>query len=302
MSSKQPQNKIPLKVKKQLGLIKVTHNQYSEIMIANQLLIDFISICEKMFSQTAFFMCPLCSYENNEDCDHTLDVKIRLTGEQLEIKITKEQDEIKAFELIFDQQKSHGYNIIGPLVSQFMKKVHESVHPNDSCQCQFSSEYDIFNTLIQPSFTDIYEQWKMSNPQPQREFQYQLCTDLVASEWHTCHTQFSHGQVMCPLPSTKVTSVEFDISRYGQHTHTLKFETPISILSAVEKVEKYLSLPLTEDYYNLVKDDLFMSELTWENVHEDNTYEIRGDVLTDATFLEGVKVDKEGRLTFSIGS
>jgi len=81
------------------------------------------------------------------------------------------------------------------------------------------------------------------------------------------------------------THIKFDISRYGKHTHTLVFDKAMTINQAIKKAEEYLSEPLTEEYYNNIKDDLFNCE-GWE---EDKKYfKCRGNCLTDAKFLENV--------------
>lgn len=95
-----------------------------------------------------------------------------------------------------------------------------------------------------------------------------------------------------------INSVTFDISRYGQYFHTLEFSSPVSEKIAIEKVEEYLSAPLTEDYYNNIADDLFHG-LPWEEAKEEFT--CRGECLTDCKFLERTYIDN-GNLTFSMGS
>jgi len=99
----------------------------------------------------------------------------------------------------------------------------------------------------------------------------------------------------------KVLSVKFDISRYGKYKHTLVFPTQISVEDAIEKAEEYLSEPITEEYYNTVRDDLFCHEFTWEDVKNKNY--CRGDLLSDAIFLESVNVSRRsGCVTLRCGS
>ena len=95
-----------------------------------------------------------------------------------------------------------------------------------------------------------------------------------------------------------VGSVTFDVSRYGQHSHTIKFSDPVSEKEAIEKVEKYLSKPLTEDYYSDIVDDLF-HEYPWDDAKE--VFKCRGDCLTDCKFLELTYL-KNSNLTFFVGS
>ena len=95
-----------------------------------------------------------------------------------------------------------------------------------------------------------------------------------------------------------INQVTFKISRFGKYTHTLKFNKYVSEKKAIEKVEEYLSEPLTKEYYNRIVKDLF-HESPWNKAKED--FMCRGDCLTDSKFLELVTV-KNGELTFFIGS
>ena len=68
--------------------------------------------------------------------------------------------------------------------------------------------------------------------------------------------------------------------------------------TAIKAVESWMSQPIQEDFWNEVKDDLFHSgDFTFET----KFHKIRGDCLTDAKFIEGVKVE-DGVLTLTIGS
>lgn len=96
-----------------------------------------------------------------------------------------------------------------------------------------------------------------------------------------------------------ISSVKFNISRYGKYNHTIKFEKLVCEEYAIGQVEEYLSKPLTEKYYNKIVGDLF-HESPWETAKE--WFACRGDCLTDAKFLEEAKVSTSGRLTFFIGS
>lgn len=95
-----------------------------------------------------------------------------------------------------------------------------------------------------------------------------------------------------------ITSVEFDISRYGKYTHTLNFDKAISEKEVITKVEEYLSEPLTEEYYSQIVDDLFHGS-SYEEIKED--FLCRGHCLTDCKFLESTCVTN-GKLEFFIGS
>ncbi len=96
-----------------------------------------------------------------------------------------------------------------------------------------------------------------------------------------------------------VNSVKFNISRYGKFKETLTFNPAVSEKEAIEAVETYLSQPLTEEYFDRIKSDMFHDYLSWEKAQED--YYCRGDCLTDSKFLERVYL-KDGEMTFFIGS
>lgn len=96
-----------------------------------------------------------------------------------------------------------------------------------------------------------------------------------------------------------VESVEFDISRHGNFTKTLKFDVPVSEKTAIELINKYLSRPLTEKYFNKIKEDTLYDDCSWDEVKEH--YKCRGDCLSDARFLEGIHI-KNGVMSFFIGS
>ena len=93
----------------------------------------------------------------------------------------------------------------------------------------------------------------------------------------------------------------FDISRYGKYSHAINFNVPVSEKEAIKKIEKYLSEPITEYYFNKVKDDLFENDLEYNELSEKG-YKCRGDLLTDASFLEEIKVVKEGVVIVKGGS
>jgi hypothetical protein len=95
-----------------------------------------------------------------------------------------------------------------------------------------------------------------------------------------------------------INSVTFDISRYGKYTHTLEFVNRISEREAIERVEEYLSVPLTEKYYTKIADNLF-HEYPWKKAKK--IFKCRGDCLTDCKFLEETKI-VNGNMTFFIGS
>ena len=80
---------------------------------------------------------------------------------------------------------------------------------------------------------------------------------------------------------------------------TLKNGSTGSEAEAIIIVQRFLSKPLTQEYFELTMD--MPSAYTWQQalVHG---FEIRGDMLGSATFLESTHVDARGCLTLSCGS
>jgi hypothetical protein len=97
-----------------------------------------------------------------------------------------------------------------------------------------------------------------------------------------------------PIPDKQLSSIIFDISRYGKHTHRIDFGKPVSYTEAVEEVERFLSVPLDDEYYNLVKDDVF------HNIRPH--FDTRGDCLTDLRFLEKLREIEPGVVRIECGS
>lgn len=96
-----------------------------------------------------------------------------------------------------------------------------------------------------------------------------------------------------------IKSVSFDISRYGQFEETLTFHELVTEAVAIREAEKYLSKPITEKYYNNIREDL-LDNLAWAEVKK--LYHCRGDCLGDNKFLETVEVTTTGDLLLRCGS
>ena len=97
-----------------------------------------------------------------------------------------------------------------------------------------------------------------------------------------------------------ILSITFDISRYGEHKKTLTFDDFVTEKEAIETVEGFLSQPITKEYFNEVRDDLFDPDLKWPGVLDH--YDTRGSLLTDCRFLESIDVDDEGNASIWCGS
>ena len=94
-----------------------------------------------------------------------------------------------------------------------------------------------------------------------------------------------------------VKSIVFDISRYGKHTHRIDFDEPVYLNEAICKVESFLSLPLDDEYYEKVKDDLFCKRSDLRGY-----LEVRGDCLGDCKYLEEVKEIEPNVVMIECGS
>ena len=98
--------------------------------------------------------------------------------------------------------------------------------------------------------------------------------------------------------NANVKSVTFDISRYGKYSVTIMFEEEVTERTAIENVKTYLSVVLTEDYYNKIVDDLFLNS-PWETISD--CLMCRGSCLTDCKFLESAEV-QDGNMRIMWGS
>lgn len=109
--------------------------------------------------------------------------------------------------------------------------------------------------------------------------------------------KFTYKKEKLENTQKNVKSVTFGVSRYGKYICTLSFDDFLTEAEAVKKVEEYLSNPLTESYYNDVKDDLFFD--SYDNYKSgDACY---GTLLGDARFLEGLR-RKDDKIFIVTGS
>jgi hypothetical protein len=75
--------------------------------------------------------------------------------------------------------------------------------------------------------------------------------------------------------------ITFDISRWGKYKETLNFEEPVTEQTAVLEVEKWLTNKATEEYFDKIKDNCYLKELS-----EYGPEPTRGRLLGDRRFLE----------------
>lgn len=90
-----------------------------------------------------------------------------------------------------------------------------------------------------------------------------------------------------------VTSVTFDISRYGLHKQKITFKTPVLESEAVKVAEAFLSVPMDREYYDSIKNDVF----GW-STSKFTDFQMRGEALGDCRFLEAINTienDKNNR-------
>jgi len=88
-----------------------------------------------------------------------------------------------------------------------------------------------------------------------------------------------------------VNSVTFDISRYGEYTKTIVFDELQTQEYALKQVEKYLSEPVTEDYFKMYN----------EGDYDREDVAMKGDLLGACIYLELLK-QKGNHLTIICGS
>ncbi len=85
-----------------------------------------------------------------------------------------------------------------------------------------------------------------------------------------------------PSEYENVSSIEFDISRYGDYTKTIKFPKKVTVEDAVKHAEEFLSKPYSRNHYSRVKGDLL----------KDLKYTTYGDLLGDAIIIERIKINE----------
>lgn len=114
-------------------------------------------------------------------------------------------------------------------------------------------------------------------------------------------TAFKYHQ-RCPSGNqhqSYITSVTFPISRYGKVTREMKFAENEKQTEdqAIKRVEHFLSQPVTREYFDAIKDDLFNRNLRFEDLAKYD-FRCRGDLLTDCVFLEGIDRVSAGAVVF----
>ena len=93
----------------------------------------------------------------------------------------------------------------------------------------------------------------------------------------------------------EIMSISFH-TMLGNFSQTLKFPQKVTVFDAVKEVEKWLSEPMTEEYFNTIKDkdDLgYYSHTDFEN---------RGDLMCGHIFLERISIDENGNAKIHTGS
>ena len=86
-----------------------------------------------------------------------------------------------------------------------------------------------------------------------------------------------------------ITSVTFCISRYKKITKTINLPNPTTVCQMISIVENHLSQPLTEEWFDKVKEDSWGSDLKWSEYKDCELN--RGFMLTDAKFIESLSVE-----------
>ncbi len=94
-----------------------------------------------------------------------------------------------------------------------------------------------------------------------------------------------------------ITSVRFNISRYGKYTHTIYFDEPTTVAEAIAAAEEFLSVRITKVWFNSVADDLWHQKPEWEEAQK--YFICKGDVLGDSKFIEDIDQDQLGALTLT---
>ncbi len=85
-----------------------------------------------------------------------------------------------------------------------------------------------------------------------------------------------------------IEKITFPISRYGKYSTTFIFNNYMTLEKAMQKVEEYLSVPLTIEYFEKIKDDVFFDD--YEDYFLINECPNRGTVLSTNNFLLNITI------------
>lgn len=140
--------------------------------------------------------------------------------------------------------------------------------------------------MVLPEEYDIQEQLEKFNDKIKQKYE----GESIFEENKNPLKKFKYT-LFITLDSVKknVDKITFDISRYGNFTHTLELNEFVTEQFAVEKAEEWLSEKVTIDYFNSIKSDLFYK---FDDINEELEYikdKIKGDLLTDCKYLEEAK-------------
>ncbi len=104
------------------------------------------------------------------------------------------------------------------------------------------------------------------------------------------HYEFSPlaCQVFCQNKLRPIRKITFPVSRYGKYGMTFLFKNYITLERAIQVVEEYLSVPLTNEYFERIKDDVFFED--FEDYFLVNECPNRGTVLSTNNFLLDIKI------------
>lgn len=94
-----------------------------------------------------------------------------------------------------------------------------------------------------------------------------------------------------------IETIVFPISRFSKYKLSIRFDHYATEEEAINIVERWLSKPVSDDYYDIIKDDLFHDDL--ESYGQDPC---RGNLLGDCKFLEQIKRIDEGTYEIICGS
>ena len=98
-----------------------------------------------------------------------------------------------------------------------------------------------------------------------------------------------------------IRSITIAISRTWEVTHKIKFPTLVTRKVAVEAAEAFLSKPFTRALFAKIRIGNWMcDDMTFKSVVAERL--CIGDLLGDATYLEGFTIDAKGNTQLIIGS
>jgi hypothetical protein len=117
--------------------------------------------------------------------------------------------------------------------------------------------------------------------------------------FHYTNWLTAEGKTPYDTTTRNVYEVEFPITAYGEVVETARWKQPVTQAQAIAAVERYLSQPLTDAYFETLREQADLN-MTWPEAKKD--FPRRADLLGGHVFLESADVDKNGKMELITGT